>query len=63
MMGIGLGSLLILVVLIAIHVLVFGAVALKAGFSRWWSILMVLPLINVIAIWVFAFIDWPAENK
>jgi uncharacterized protein YqhQ len=61
-MGIGIGSFLLLVIIVAAHVLIFGTVARKAGFTRWWSVLMVLPLVNVIAIWIFAFIDWPAEK-
>ncbi len=36
----------------------------KAGYSGWWSFLMVLPLINLIALWVLAFSQWPAlRNK
>jgi len=32
----------------------------KAGYSGWWSLLTILPLANIIVIWVFAFADWPA---
>lgn len=32
----------------------------KAGYSGWWSLLMVIPLVNIVMIWVFAFADWPA---
>ena len=32
----------------------------KAGYSGWFSFLMVLPLINLIALYVLAFSDWPA---
>ena len=32
----------------------------KAGYSGWWSIVMVIPVVNIAAIWVFAFADWPA---
>jgi len=32
----------------------------KAGYSGWWSLLMLLPLANIIVIWVFAFSNWPA---
>jgi predicted ABC-type exoprotein transport system permease subunit len=32
----------------------------RAGFSRWWCILWAIPLLNIIALWVFAFARWPA---
>jgi uncharacterized membrane protein YhaH (DUF805 family) len=32
----------------------------KAGYSGWWSLLMLIPLLNIAVIWVFAFADWPA---
>jgi hypothetical protein len=30
----------------------------KAGYSGWWSLLV--PLVNLIALYVFAFSTWPA---
>lgn len=37
------------------------AVALrKAGRSRLWCVLALVPLLNLIALWVFAYIRWPA---
>ncbi|MCP6390826.1 hypothetical protein NL487_28285, partial [Klebsiella pneumoniae] len=32
----------------------------KAGFSRWWTLIYPVPLINLIALFVFAFSRWPA---
>jgi hypothetical protein len=34
----------------------------KAGFSGWFSLLGIIPIVNIIALWVFAFISWPAEQ-
>ena len=51
-----------LLIVIAVIVLVFGTVVKKAGFSRSWSLLIILPFIGLIMIWVFAFIKWPAER-
>jgi len=31
----------------------------KAGYSGWWSLLMLIPIVNIVMIWVFAFSDWP----
>jgi len=32
----------------------------KAGYSGWWSVLALIPLVNIIMLWVFAFADWPS---
>ena len=62
--GIGIWQLIIVCpILIAIAVFIFGPVVKKAGFSRWWSLLLIVPLINLIMVWVFAFMEWPAEKN
>ncbi|EJL28503.1 hypothetical protein PMI01_03515 [Caulobacter sp. AP07] len=34
----------------------------RAGFSPWWSFLVLVPYLNVVALWVFAFVRWPLET-
>ncbi|MBK20330.1 MAG: hypothetical protein CMM52_15980 [Rhodospirillaceae bacterium] len=31
----------------------------RAGFSPWWGLLNALPIVSLVAVWVFAFVDWP----
>ena len=31
----------------------------RVGLSAWWTILAFIPFVNVIALWVFAFAQWP----
>jgi len=62
-MGISIWQLIIIIVLIATPILVFGPVVKKAGFSRWWSLLLIVRVINLIMVWVFAFMEWPAEKN
>jgi len=61
-MMVSLTQLLILLAVLVLPVLVFGPVARKAGFSVWWSLLMIIPVVNIALIWVFAIIQWPAGN-
>ena len=35
----------------------------KAGFSGWWVIASLIPFVNVIMFWVFAFARWPLEDR
>lgn len=34
----------------------------RVGFSAWWSLVMLAPLVNVIALWVFAFVPWKDQT-
>ena len=35
----------------------------KAGYAGAWSLLVLVPLVNIIALWVFAFSRWPREKS
>ena len=49
------------ILLIALSTIIPAAMVLKrAGLSRWWTVLYVIPLINWVALWVFAYARWPA---
>jgi uncharacterized membrane protein YhaH (DUF805 family) len=32
----------------------------KAGYSGWWSLLTLIPLLNIAMLWVLASAEWPA---
>jgi hypothetical protein len=56
-----LGYLIIAVCLT--YLLVMGGWALaRAGRSPLWVLLLLVPWVNLAAIWVFAYIRWPAED-
>ncbi|WP_070965804.1 hypothetical protein [Vibrio sonorensis] len=38
-------------------------IAKKAGFPGWWIIFLAIPVLNLILIWMFAFIKWPVEEE
>lgn len=48
--------------LLIISLLASGRVINRAGFSPWWALVLVVPLLNVILIWAFAFARWPAQE-
>jgi hypothetical protein len=34
----------------------------KAGYQGAWALLVLVPLVNIIALWVFAFTQWPRRH-
>jgi uncharacterized membrane protein YhaH (DUF805 family) len=53
-------SLIIIVVIALIYFIPLVKILHKAGYSGWWSLLMLVPILNIIMLYVFAFADWPA---
>jgi glycerol-3-phosphate acyltransferase PlsY len=35
----------------------------KAGYSGAWALITLVPIVNLIALWVFAFVRWPYERS
>lgn len=50
----------LLVPVFALFVLWLGnKILLKAGLDGWWALILLVPVVNIIMIWVFAFCRWP----
>jgi uncharacterized membrane protein YhaH (DUF805 family) len=65
MFGFGLPELTIVFIIFLILIVptYFVAKVLnKAGFSRWYSLLSLIPIVNITCLWLFAFIEWPNES-
>jgi uncharacterized membrane protein YhaH (DUF805 family) len=48
---------------LAIPILMAARVLRRAGFSRWWALLVLVPVVNLIGLWLFAYIRWPAVDS
>lgn len=49
----------IILLILAIFGIPVAKIITKAGFSRWWTIAFFIPTVNIVALWVFAFVRWP----
>ena len=38
---------------------IFGRIASRAGYSHWWALIILVPMLNVLMLWIFAFAIWP----
>lgn len=54
-----------LIVLIMGFVVVFPTWKIlgRMGFPGWWALLSVVPVLNLILLWVVSFVRWPVENQ
>lgn len=56
-------SMLFVLALIAVALWLTGRIVGKAGFSGWWALTQLIPIVNIIFVWVFAFADWPNQSR
>lgn len=61
--GLGLFELVFLLIPLILLLLPAWRIVRRAGFSGAWSLLLFIPLVNVVAVYVFAFTDWPVERR
>jgi len=47
---------------LAIPILMAARVLRRAGFSRWWALLVLVPVVNLIGLGLFAYVRWPAVD-
>ena len=62
-MGIGLFQLLFVLAYILVFMVPVWKIVSKAGYSGAWSLLALIPLLNIIMLWVFAFARWPNAEE
>ncbi len=55
----GLISLAILVLFVVAYI----KILTRAGYSGWWVLILVVPVVNVVMILVFAFRRWPVQEE
>jgi len=56
-------GLVVLVLLLWAFISIFGRILSRAGYSRWWLLVMLVPLVNLVMVWVFAFANWPVQAR
>lgn len=52
-----------MLVMAVVVILPFWFIFSKAGYSKWLSLLMVVPLVNVILLYFLAFSQWPSHGN
>ena len=50
-------------VILVIVIIPFWRICTKAGFSGWWSLLVVVPMVNLAFLYFLAFARWPSQRR
>jgi hypothetical protein len=62
MTSFGLAHWIFFVGMVALILFPVGRILSRSGFSPIWSLLVFVPIVNLIGLWVFAFSDWAAKR-
>lgn len=54
---------LIVIFWCAIFIVPTWRIASRAGFPGALSLLIIIPIVNIVLLWVFAFVKWPSEKS
>jgi hypothetical protein len=63
--GISIWQIIIILIMLGLSVawtLLLARIIGKAGFNKWWAVISLVPLLNIIFVWVFAFKKWPVQE-
>jgi len=50
-------------IMVVVIILPFWFIFSKAGYSGWLSLLMVVPIINIVTLYFLAFSTWPTQRE
>ena len=56
-------STIVLIIVVVLPVWFFALIARKAGYTPWWALLGLVPVLNVVALYLFAYKEWPALSS
>lgn len=53
---------IVVLVVFVVPVWAWCTIVKKSGFSSWWGLLAIVPLVNVAMLFVFAYSRWPIDG-
>ena len=62
MVGYGSGHWLMFVIMAALILYPVGRILGRIGLSPFWSVVAMIPFLNLIGLWVLAFTQWPRDG-
>lgn len=63
MRSIGLTEITLILATLLIPLIPIWRIVKRIGFTPWISILMVIPLVNIIVLYVVAIVPWPIDRR
>jgi len=59
----GIAFFIPLIIIVTLLLIPIARILRRTGHSRWWCLIAWIPIVNIIALWVLAFVPWPTVDK
>ena len=53
---------IMMIIYVVVVVIPIAKILGRIGFNQWWAAVAIVPMVNLIFLWVLAFINWPRER-
>jgi len=63
MAGYGAAHWIVFLVMAVVLLYPIGRILKRIGLSPFWAVLAFVPLLNLLGLWVLAFVDWPRQDS
>ena len=54
---------LLLILIIVLNAIPTARILGRVGLSKWWTIAFLVPFLNILALWTFAYARWPVIDR
>jgi predicted PurR-regulated permease PerM len=61
--GMSFGGVILAAIVLAVFLIPIARILRRAGFSRAWCLLFLVPFGNIVGLWVFAYTRWPGVEE
>ena len=58
--NLGFGEVVLLLVMLVIWIPPAIMILRRAGFHAAWAVVLLIPIFNIVGLWIFAFSEWPS---
>jgi hypothetical protein len=62
MSGLSIWHWIVVLLYVSILVIPIARILRRIGMSGWWSVIAIIPLLNLIGLWILAFVSWPRDR-
>lgn len=59
----GVAVFLALIFMLPLLLIPVARILRRTGHSRWWCLIAWIPLVDIVGLWMLAYVKWPAVDK
>jgi hypothetical protein len=53
----------LLILILVLNAIPISKILSRVGLNKWWTIAFLVPFLNIVALWIFAYAHWPTLDR